>query len=177
MRLYLVLPLTLLAGCFSDTTDLQQHIETVQATASSNIEPMPTISEFNHFDYSAFNLRSPFDTPTPEALREKIQQMSDCLSPDPERGKQPLEKYATDSLQMRGTLAERGIKWALLEAADNSVHRVSVGSYLGLFHGRITTVSDSEIRIVELIPDGAGCWVERETEIAMKENDSEGQEK
>lgn len=164
-------------GCFSDTTDLKSHIEQVKANTTSTIEPMPTIPEFNHFDYSAYNLRSPFDAPTPEEITKIIQQTSDCLSPDPNRRKQPLEKYALESLSMRGTLAERGIMWALLEAGDASVHRVSVGSYLGLFHGRITTVTPEQVRIVELVPDGSGCWVERETDIGMSEFGSEGQGK
>ena len=95
--------------------------------------------------------------------------MSDCLHPDPRRRKQPLEKFALESLAMRGTLGEEGIVCALVEAADQTLHRVSIGSYLGLYNGRITNVGQEEVVIVELIPDGAGCWVERETTVSMVE--------
>ncbi|QBY04678.1 pilus assembly protein PilP [Thalassotalea sp. HSM 43] len=170
-----ILPIFLLTACFDDKTDLHAHIEKVKASTPNRIEPMPAVTEFNHFDYSAFALRSPFVAPKPEAMTEKLQQMSDCLHPDPRRRKQPLEKFALESMSMRGTLGEEGIIWALIQAGDTTLHRVSIGSYMGLYNGRITSVGDEEIIIVELIPDGAGCWVERETTVAMVDSDLEGQ--
>lgn len=162
----------LLSGCFDDTSDLKVHIAKVQANTTANIEPMPEVPKFNHFDYAASELRSPFVAPRPEAIQEKLQQMSDCLSPDPRRRKQPLEKFALSDLVMRGTLGENGIIWALVEASDNTLHRVSIGNYLGLYNGRITDVSRNSVKVVELTPDGAGCWVERETVIEIVELDS-----
>lgn len=175
-KLALLLPL-LLSGCFDDTSDIRAHIEEVQANTTSRIEPMPEVPIFNHFDYEAQNLRSPFDLPKPEAIQEKMQQMSGCLSPDPRRRKQPLEKFAISDLTMRGTLGELGITWGLVEASDSTLHRVSVGSYVGLYNGKITEVNQKSVAVVELIPDGAGCWSERETVIRMSESDSKGQRK
>jgi type IV pilus assembly protein PilP len=166
-----------ITGCYDDTSELKAHIATVQANTPRSIEPMPEVPVFDHFDYSAGTLRSPFDEPRPEAIQEKIQQMSGCLSPDPRRRKQPLEKFALSDLSMRGTLGELGITWALVEASDATLHRVAVGNYLGLYNGRITGVNQDNVKVIELIPDGAGCWVERETVVAMVESDAEGQRK
>lgn len=177
MRKLILVAVFVLTGCFDDTSDLKVHIANVQANASSTIAPMPTVTVFDHFDYSAQTLRSPFDAPKPEAIQEKIQQMSGCLSPDPRRRKQPLEKFSLSDLVMRGTLGELGVTWALVEASDRTLHRVAVGSYVGLFHGRITAVSQDNVKVLELIPDGAGCWVERETVVAMTETSAEGQRK
>jgi type IV pilus assembly protein PilP len=177
MRLLLLSIVFLLAGCFDDTSDLTAYMEDVKNNTNNYIEPMPEISPFNHFDYSAQSLRSPFVAPKPEAIQEKMQQMAGCLSPDPRRRKQPLEKYALGDLTMRGTLGELGITWALVEASDKSLHRVSVGQYLGLYNGRITEVNQENIKVIELIPDGAGCWVERETVISMVDAKAEGQGK
>lgn len=177
MKKLALLTTVLLAGCFDNTDDLKQHIATVQENTSNYIDPMPEVSTFNHFDYSAQTLRSPFVAPKPEAIQEKMQQMAGCLSPDPRRRKQPLEKFALGDLTMRGTLGELGIVWALVEASDDTLHRVSVGNYLGLYNGRIISVSKNNIKVVELIPDGAGCWVERETVIALVESSAEGQGK
>lgn len=173
-KLIFFLPL-LLSGCFDDTNDIRAHIATVQANTKSRIEPMPEVPVFNHIDYQAQDFRSPFDLPKPEAIQEKMQQMSGCLSPDPRRRKQPLEKFAISDLTMRGTLGELGVTWALVEASDATLHRVSKGSYVGLYNGRITEVNQKNVSLVELIPDGAGCWAERETVIAM--SDAEGQGK
>ena len=78
---------------------------------------------------------------------------------------------------MRGTLGELGITWALVEASDSTLHRVAVGNYLGLYNGRITDVNQNNVKVIELIPDGAGCWVERETVVAMVDSNAEGQRK
>tara|TARA_R110000737_G_scaffold319289_2_gene330455 strand:+ start:1125 stop:1658 length:534 start_codon:yes stop_codon:yes gene_type:complete len=177
MKKLFLLSAVLLTGCFSDTSDLKLHIEKVQSTTSSSIEPMPEVTVFDHFDYSAQTLRSPFDAPMAEAIYEKIQQMSGCLSPDPRRRKQPLEKFSLSDLVMRGTLGELDVTWALVEASDSTLHRVAVGSYVGLYHGRITKVSQDKVNVLELVPDGAGCWVERETVVAMTETSAEGQGK
>jgi len=166
-----------ISGCFDDTADLRTHIATVQANTPNTIEPMPAILAFDQFDYSAHSLRSPFDKPEAEAIQQKIQQMSGCLSPDPRRRKQPLETFSLSNLTMRGTLGEQGIIWALVEASDATLHRVAIGSYLGLNNGRITAVSQQKVQVTELIPDGSGCWVERETVVKMVKSGTESQRK
>jgi type IV pilus assembly protein PilP len=174
MRAIALIILACLSGCYDDTSDLSTHMQQVQATTTSHIDPMPEVHPFNHYDYSAFDLRSPFSLPRPEAIQQKIQQMSGCLSPDPRRRKQPLEKFALGDLTMRGTMGDGGILWALMEASDLTLHRISIGSYLGLFDGRITEVSAKSVKLVELAPDGAGCWVERETVIKIAKSASKG---
>ena len=173
MRILVLIALTLISGCFDDTADIRTHMEQVKATTSSRIDPMPEVPQFNHFDYSAFNLRSPFSLPRPEVIQQKIQQMSGCLSPDPRRRKQPLEKFALGDLVMRGTLGDVNTTWALLEASDATLHRVAVGNYVGLYNGRIIEVGNKTVKIIELTPDGAGCWVERETVINLAVSDTE----
>ncbi len=175
-KLILLFPI-LLSGCFDDTNDIRAHIANVQANTKNRIEPMPEVPVFHHFDYAAQNLRSPFDLPQAEVIQEKMQQMSGCLSPDPRRRKQPLEKFAVSDLTMRGTLGELGITWGLVEASDATLHRVSEGSYVGLYNGKITAVNQKFVSVVELIPDGAGCWAERETVITMLDADVKGQRK
>jgi len=174
MRILVLIILAFVSGCYDDTSDLSAHMEQVRATTTSQIDPMPEVHPFNHYDYSAFDLRSPFSLPKPEAIQQKIQQMSGCLSPDPRRRKQPLEKFALGDLTMRGTMGDDGVLWALMEASDFTLHRVSIGSYLGLFDGRITEVSEKSVKLVELTPDGAGCWVERETVLRIAQSVSEG---
>ena len=70
---------------------------------------------------------------------------------------------------MRGTLGDQADIWALIEATDKSLHRVSKNNYLGLFHGRVINVDPQQVELLELIPDGAGCWKERTTLLQMSE--------
>jgi len=174
MRILVLFVLAFIGGCFDDTSDLSAHIEQVKAATTSQIAPMPEVHPFNHYDYSAKELRSPFVLPQPEVIQQKIQQMSGCLSPDPRRRKQPLEKFSLEKLIMRGTMGDDGVLWALVEASDLTLHRVSKGNYLGLFNGRILEVNAKSVKVMELTPDGAGCWVERETVMRIAQTVSKG---
>ena len=162
---------TILSGCFDDTSEIKAHMAQVKATTTNYVEPMPQGYAFNHIAYSADDLRSPFVLPRPEAIQQKMQQMAGCLSPDTNRRKQPLEKYALSDLTMRGTLGDATMLWVLLEASDLSLHRVAVGHYLGLYNGRITQVSAKTVKITELAPDGAGCWAEREATLTIVQSE------
>ena len=158
-----------LHGCFDELTDIQQFMESVKANTPSNIPPLPKAKPFVHISYQSANSRSPFSAPKPEAVQDTVSTAQGCLSPDPNRQKEPLEKYALDNLTMRGTLGGGIDVWALIEATDKSLHRVSKNNYLGLFHGRVVAVAANQIELVELIPDGAGCWKERTTVMQMAE--------
>jgi len=170
-RIFSVIALTLVAGCFDDTTEIKTHMAQVKASTTNYIAPMPEVTVFTHIAYSADELRSPFVLPRPAAIQQKIQQMTGCLSPDNNRRKQPLEKYALSDLTMRGTLGDASMLWALLEASDLSLHRVALGNYLGLYNGQITQVSAKKVKIIELAPDGAGCWVEREATLNIVQSE------
>jgi len=164
----------ILSGCFDDVSEIKAHMAAVKANTKAYIEPMPKVPSFSSFDYSSKELRSPFVAPKPEVIQEKIQQISGCLSPDPRRRKQPLEKFTLGDLVMRGTLGDGDSLWALLESSDATLHRVSVDNYVGLYNGRIIEVGNKTVKIIELIPDGAGCWVERETAINLVISNTEG---
>ncbi len=123
--------------------------------------------QFEHFDYQADMLRSPFVPPSRELTEEVIDTTKDCLQPDLKRRKSRLETYALDNLKMRGTLSEDNVVWALVETTDGNVYRMGVGEYLGLYHGRIAKVSAQNIDIIELVPDGSGCWTERNSSLEL----------
>ncbi len=74
-----------------------------------------------------------------------------------------------DNLKMRGTLGNDDVFWALIEASDKSLHKVTKNNYLGLFHGRVINVEPNQVELQELIPDGAGCYKERTTLLQMAE--------
>jgi len=55
-------------------------------------------------------------------------------------------------------------------APDKVTYRVRPGNYLGQSDGRITAIYEDRIEMVELVPDGAGGWLERQAKIALEDN-------
>ena len=57
-------------------------------------------------------------------------------------------------------------------APDKVTHRVRPGAYMGQSDGRVVSVSATGIELIELVPDGAGGWLERQAFIALNESNS-----
>ncbi|MFT5162981.1 MAG: type IV pilus assembly protein PilP [Alteromonadaceae bacterium] len=170
---FITVPLT---GCFDGLDDINAYMQSVKDTTPAGIEPIPDVKVFAHVKYDAFDKRSPFLKPKPEMVAQKVGLSKNCLQPDSGRKKQPLERYGLANLKMKGTLGYNDDLWALIESTtDGSLYRVSVGNYLGLFHGEITAVEDQKVQLVEMIPDGAGCWKQRATALNMVESDDQAQ--
>ena len=58
---------------------------------------------------------------------------------------------------------------ALVMAPDKVTYRVRPGVYMGQNDGRVTAVHEDRIELVELVPDGAGGWLERPASVALED--------
>ena len=153
-----------LAGCTSDTKEIEAWVEEVKARPAPPLEPLPVMKQFETFEYAAQDMRDPFSTPIPDRGG------GGGGGPDPTRRKEALEAYPLDSLDMVGTIGAGGSLLGLLMAPDKVTYRVRPGNYLGQNDGKITAVFEDRIEIVELVPDGAGGWLERQAKIALEDN-------
>jgi type IV pilus assembly protein PilP len=70
---------------------------------------------------------------------------------------------------MVGTLKRDGNSWALVRMSDSTIHRVKPGNFLGENHGKIVQISESEVELTEIVPDGLGGWMERQAALALSE--------
>jgi type IV pilus assembly protein PilP len=153
----------LLAGCTSSTREVEIWVQEVKARPAPPLDPLPVMKQFETFEYAAQNLRDPFSTPIPD--RDSGQG-----GPDDTRRKEALEAYPLDSLDMVGTIGAGGGLLGLVMAPDKVTYRVRPGNYLGQNDGKIVAIYDDRIEIVELVPDGAGGWLERQAKIALEDN-------
>ena len=160
----------ILSACNDNTAQQKEFIDQVQASATPKIEPIPEMKEFENVPYTASQIRSPFDAPKPEVIESRLVQVKNCLQPDQTRARDPLEKYPIDNLVMKGTIAVFDKTWALIRAADQGLYRVKEGEYMGLYHGEVVGVYDDHVELLELIPDGTGCWKERLTKVEIIES-------
>ena len=152
-----------LAGCGSGRGDLEKWVAEVRAKPAPPLEPLPVMQQFETFEYAAQNLRDPFS----EAFTGVN---GSGPRPDPGRRKQTLEEFPLDSLDMVGTLGAGSATAALVLAPDKVTYRVRPGAYLAQSDGRVTAVYEDRIELVELVPDGAGGWLERPATMALEDN-------
>jgi len=157
----------LLGGCGGDTSDLRDYVAEVKARKSSDIEPIPQIKPYEPYAYSVEGQREPF-TPITQAASGPERSTS-TLSPDFGRNREALEEFPLDALRMAGTLKIAGANYALVKAPDGIVHRVRVGDHMGQNFGQIVAIDDTEVRMVEIVPDGLGGYMKRAAAIAISE--------
>ncbi|KAF1712779.1 pilus assembly protein PilP [Pseudoxanthomonas sacheonensis] len=168
-RLCVLLIAVAATGCARSVTstpgeapNLEKWVADVQARPAPALEPLPVMQQFETFEYAAQTLRDPFSDAWSNAD-------SGGLRPDPNRRKETLEQYPLDSLDMVGTIGKGAGLIALVMAPDKVTYRVRPGAYLGQSDGRITGVHEDRIELVELVPDGAGGWLERPASIALED--------
>lgn len=161
--------LMLLAGCgaSADFDDLRAYMDEVRAKPKGSIEPLPAFLPYEPFTYSAASLRHPFQPPMKIDLAQR-QKGSKDIKPDETRVKQFLEQFNIENFVMVGTLTNEAGKYALIKGGDG-VHRVKIGDYLGRNHGRIVDISEAEVDVLEIVPDGEGGWLERPRSLTLKE--------
>jgi len=153
----------LLSGCGKSDAELRSWVAQVKARPGPPLEPLPVMQQFETFEYSAQDLRDPFSPPNQEAKSNT----ANGPRPDPNRRKEQLEAYPLDSLDMVGTLNTGTDRIALIMDPDRVVTRVRPGNYMGQSDGRIKAIFEDHIELVELVPDGAGGWIERQASVSL----------
>ncbi|MDO2949095.1 pilus assembly protein PilP [Aeromonas simiae] len=154
-----------LAGC-NPHSDIDDYITEVRARPAQPIAPLPEVSPFIPLAYQATQQRSPFIQPKPEQGSALVVLKPECR-PLPPREKEKLELYGLEHLTMAGTLAKQGQLWALVGTPDGQVIKVGLNRFMGLNHGKVVRIGKDAIELLETIPDGKGCWVTRDTRLAM----------
>ncbi|MDB6164440.1 MAG: fimbrial protein [Xanthomonadaceae bacterium] len=170
-RMLLMLALaTVLPACSRGVTstpgnapNLERWVAEVKNRPAPALDPLPVMQQFETFEYAAQGLRDPFSNAFSD------QSGGSGPRPDPNRPKQTLEQFPLDSLNMVGTIGKGSGLVALVMAPDKVTYRVRPGDYLGQNDGRVTAVHEDRIELVELVPDGAGGWLERPATVAIAE--------
>jgi type IV pilus assembly protein PilP len=162
-----------LSGCGGEShQDLRAWMADQGKGARGRVDPLPQIKPYEPFAYNAFDLPDPFKPRKIEPTKGGSK-----LAPDLTRRREPLEAYPLESLNMVGTLAKGKSTYALVRTPDRDVYQVSQGNYLGQNFGVIVGISDSEVRLKELVQDGSGDWIERTGALQLIQADTKTQER
>jgi type IV pilus assembly protein PilP len=165
-----------LAGCGGGSmADLRGYVAEVKTRKGGRIEELPPIEPYVVYAYpcdGAIDCVDPFEPfylEPPRPPESEGQVAGTGISPDFDRNREELESYPLDGLRMMGTLEKNEQFWGILRDPDAIIHRVQVGNYIGQNHGKITSIAEDRIELLEIVPDGQGGWEERNAEIALAE--------
>ena len=150
--------------------DLQQYVSEVKSRPGAKIPRLPEAKPYERFLYEDADLRDPFK-PTIKASSAAIggNQLINNIRPNTSRDAEALEQFPLDTLRMVGSLNQNKEKWGIVKTTDGYIYRVKTGNHVGKNFGKITRISDSEIKILEIISDGMGGWLEREAALKISE--------
>ena len=146
--------------------DLRDYVNQVKARQKGNIPPLPQPQKFEIYSYDEASVRDPF---IPTTVIEAAENKESGPRPEVGRVKDVLEEFPLGSLKMMGSLEKDGKRWALMRAPDGTLHRTTAGHYVGQNNGKILKISESQLELKEIVPDGLGGWVERFSTLTVNE--------
>ena len=154
-----------LASCGGEQySDLRQFVKESDNLPHSPLPSLPDVKPYEPFAYNAYDLVDPFK---PRKIEPPKKAAGGGLEPDLTRRREPLEAYPLENLRMVGTLQQSKTNYALVKGPDNNLFRVKPGNYIGQNFGLITVISESAIKIKEIVQDSIGDWAERESTITL----------
>lgn len=169
MRLiYFALVSLLLAGCGGEEfQDLRDFVKNSGADMRGKIEPPPEVKPYEYFAYNnETNLPDPFK-PRKQELRSGGS--AGINQPDYDRPKEALEEFPLESLKMVGYLYMNKVGYAVIRATDTKLYRVKAGNHMGTNFGLVEEVTDTEVKVKEMVQDSAGDWTERLSSLQLIE--------
>lgn len=167
----------LLSACSNDQNELMAWMTEVRNKTQPIKDTIPEPKRFEPFRYENLAQTEPFSTRKLQAAFDKLQTRNrNGIQPDVNRRRESLESFPLEIIKMVGHLSDRKSNFALLQV-ESLVYQAKVGNYAGQNYGVITKVSESEIKLKELVQDAAGEWTERETSLRLQEGKNDGNKK
>jgi len=164
----LILSLSFVVACSdSKVEDLQLYVDSVKSRTPGKVVPLPEPVIYDSYAYQSDSQRDPFKPSFTESKVAPSKSNSGIGGPDLSREREHLERFPLDTLRYIGSLQQLDNSWGLIKTPDGEIVRVKIGDRLGQDYGRVTSVGESEVVLVELIPDGIGGWERRTMTLAL----------
>ena len=164
----LVFVCLLLAACGGEEfQDLRDFVKNAGADLRGKVPPPPEITPYEPFSYvNATAIPDPFK---PRKADIKNATRSGLNQPNLDRPKEELEEFPLESLKMVGYLQQSNVGYAVIRSSDGKLHRIKVGNFVGMNFGQVISITDTDIKIKEMVQDSAGDWSERESSLQLVE--------
>ena len=168
---------SVLVACGDAQDELQGWMDQQRREVKPNVTPLSPPKKFDPQPYLVATSVEPFSTQKLSvALKQEARQVNSLLAGEVNRRKEPLEAFPLEQLKMVGTLSQGKDTYAIVRA-DKTLYRVKKGNYMGQNFGLITEVTESEIKLKEIVQDSAGDWAERQSVLPLLEEAGKGDRK
>ena len=175
LTLVSIASLVFVAGCGGQShKDLQDWMKDQGKGARGQLDPLPQIKPYEPFAYNDFDLPDPFK---PRKIEPVKGENTSKLAPDLNRRREPLEAYPLESLSMVGTLEKGKALYALVKTPERDIYQVRQGNHMGQNFGVIVGITETDIKLKELMQDGSGDWSERSSTLNLLQSDQKEQKK
>lgn len=151
-----IMPLFMLA-CDSQIDVVSQEMSKIRQLKSTKTVERPIFHPVPRFKYSAHHLKSPF---VPDSLQSKFHLSSRLMRNQQLRLRQPLEQFSLDDLSFKGGFRTQSGKYiGLVQTPDGRLERIQLGSYMGLYQGKVIQINAFQIQLLEMVLDGERGYV------------------
>ncbi len=150
-------------------SDLREFVKESDKMPGGRIPPLPDVKPYEPFAYNAYDLTDPFK---PRKIEPPKTAAKGGIQPDFNRQREALEAFPLENLSMVGTLQQKGKVFALVKAPDKGLYRVSSGNYLGQNFGRIVGITETDIKLKEIVQDSGGNWEEKDQSLMLQEQEN-----
>jgi type IV pilus assembly protein PilP len=160
----------MLAACgSSEFQDLQTFTAESETELRGRVDPVPQVAMAEPVVYDAADLPDPF---SPQRLAPPAAQQANMPAPRRPGPNEPLAAYPLESLTMVGTVARGGERWALIRTPENTIYRVTRGSFVGQQLGEVAAVSETSVTLHEYLQDAVtGRWSERVSSLQLQDGE------
>lgn len=157
----------LLGACSAEEhSDLKQFVKDSENLPRGRIPPLPEVKPYEPYTYQAFDLTDPFK---PRKIEPPKGASAGGVRPDFNRRREPLEAYPLENLKMVGTLQQKKDVFAVVKTPDNTLFRVRPGNYVGQNFGRIVAITDTNVKLREIVQDNTGNWEEKDQTLQLQD--------
>lgn len=164
----------LIAGCGNgENEDIKKWMAEASKDMRGKVEKIDEPKRYEPFKYESDKLVDPFNATKVTAMADAGKQPGSKNAggprPDLSRPKEVLEAFSIENLRMVGAMQQKGVSYAIIKA-DSALHRVKVGNYIGQNYGKITKITETEVMVQEMIEDGSGEYVYRDSTLVLQED-------
>jgi type IV pilus assembly protein PilP len=169
-NLVIIAALALAACVGEEHSDLKQELNQLTKDFRGRVDPLPQVRPYEPVPYTAEGQIDPFRPQRIDVAQRRVGPSATNARAERERDrpKEPLEAFPLESIQMMGTISQDKETFALVKAGPN-LYRVRKGNYMGQNFGVVTGIDESQISLKELVQDGGGEWVERNSALQLVE--------